>query len=478
MKKFDLIFGTIKVCLDFVLVVLAMTFAYNLRLNWTEIFPVENYVTPLPYEQFYNLALASGGVLILVFFLTGQYDFEQNRRISRELKNLFINVFVWLGVTLGLLFFLREEFFSRLIVIYALVGILVFLGLERVILNYINNKLRGLGIGRARIVFVGANKMTDELIEIFEKNTGVEVLGMIRTEKMPKKSLQKKLLGQVKNIAEIVKKYRPTQIIQTANLSDEESLELREFCYTNHLRYRFIPSSFMLRQTNVETTWVGSVPVLEMKITPLDGWGRIAKRAFDLFFSGIALILLSPIFLIIAVAIKLDSEGPILFSRLPNGERVKRVGRYGEPVNFLKFRTMRHNSHNERYGELAKQSHREGPLLKIKNDPRVTNVGKFLRRFSLDELPQLWNVLMGELSLVGPRAHLPEEVAQYNVYQKKVLSIKPGITGMGQVSGRSDLAFDEEVRLDIWYIENWSFWLDLRIILRTIKVVLLGGGAD
>lgn len=478
MKKFDLIFGLMRVVLDFLLVVLALVLAYHLRLSWTGFFPIEDSVTPLPYDEFFGLAFASAVILVLVFFVTGQYDFRESRRLTRELKNLLINVFVWLGVVLSLLFFLREEFFSRLIVIYALVGVLVFLGLERILLNILAENLRKFGIGRAKIIFVGANKMTDEMIGIFEKNASVEVLGMVRTEKMPKKNLQRKLLGQLKNLEEIVAKFRPTQIIQTANLNDGDSLELREFCYTHHLRYRFIPSNFALRQTNVETVWVETIPVLEMKITPLDGWGRIGKRIFDLVFAIMALILLSPVFLVIAIAIKLDSNGPVFFSYLPNGERVKRVGRHGKLVNFLKFRTMRHNSHNERYGKLANQSHREGPLLKIKNDPRITNVGRFLRRWSLDELPQLWNVLCGELSLVGPRAHLPEEVDKYTLYQRKVLSIKPGVTGMAQISGRSDLGFEEEVNLDIWYIENWSFWLDLRIILRTIGVVFGGNGAD
>jgi len=143
----------------------------------------------------------------------------------------------------------------------------------------------------------------------------------------------------------------------------------------------------------------------------------------------------------------------------------------------LKFRSMVNNA-DELKEELMDKGHREGPLFKMKNDPRVTRMGKFLRRWSLDELPQLINVFKGELSIVGPRPHIPEEVSKYSDFQKRVFAVKPGITGMPQISGRSDLAFDEEVRLDLQYIEEWTPWLDLWIMWRTIGVVLKGEGAD
>jgi lipopolysaccharide/colanic/teichoic acid biosynthesis glycosyltransferase len=151
---------------------------------------------------------------------------------------------------------------------------------------------------------------------------------------------------------------------------------------------------------------------------------------------------------------------------------VKRVGQKGKLFPFYKFRTMKPNTHNLRYQELAHLNTREGtPMVKIKNDPRVTKIGRIMRKTSLDELPQLINVLKGEMSLVGPRPHLPEEVANYQKHHKFVLTIKPGITGMAQVSGRSDLDFEQEVKLDSFYIENWSLLLDLKILVQTILVV-------
>jgi lipopolysaccharide/colanic/teichoic acid biosynthesis glycosyltransferase len=160
---------------------------------------------------------------------------------------------------------------------------------------------------------------------------------------------------------------------------------------------------------------------------------------------------------------------------LDDGSRVKRVGEQGKLFNFYKFRTMHPKTHNLRYTELAEQNTRKGtPMVKIKNDPRVTKIGNFLRKTSIDELPQLINVLMGQMSIVGPRPHLPEEVANYEKHHKFVLTIKPGITGLAQISGRSDLDFEKEVRLDSYYIEHWSLWLDIKIIFKTFGAVIKG----
>lgn len=220
-------------------------------------------------------------------------------------------------------------------------------------------------------------------------------------------------------------------------------------------------------------TEISGVPIVEVKKTTLDGWGRIAKRIFDVVASLILIILVSPILLITAIAVKLDSRGPVLFSRLDDGGMLYRVGQGGRLFHYFKFRSMIDKHNYMRYTELAdKNIRKDGPMVKIVEDPRVTRVGKFIRRFSIDELPELFLVFKGDMSLVGPRPHLPEEVAKYEHHHKKVLTIKPGITGMAQISGRSDLSFEEEVKLDTYYIENWTLLFDLAIILRTPLAVL------
>ncbi len=183
--------------------------------------------------------------------------------------------------------------------------------------------------------------------------------------------------------------------------------------------------------------------------------------------------------LLAALMIKLDSRGPVFFSKLDDGSPLYRVGQAGKLFRYFKFRSMKPGMDSLRYSELSKLNMRsDSPLVKIKDDPRVTRIGKFIRRFSIDELSELFLVWIGSMSLVGPRPHLPEEVAKYQVHHKKVLTIKPGITGLAQVSGRSDLSFEDETRLDAYYIENWSLWLDLVILLRTPMAVFKSRKAE
>ena len=193
------------------------------------------------------------------------------------------------------------------------------------------------------------------------------------------------------------------------------------------------------------------------------------KRVLDIVGASILLILAAPLMLIIAIAIRIDSSGPMIV-------RQRRVGRQGKPFDFYKFRSMIVDA-EERLPELMAHNETEGPLFKIKDDPRVTRVGRAIRRFSLDEVPQFYNVLRGDMSLVGPRPALPREVERYQDWHLRRLSVPPGITGLWQVSGRSDLPFDEMALLDIWYVENWSLGLEITIILRTIPAVLFGYGA-
>ncbi|MBD3247915.1 exopolysaccharide biosynthesis polyprenyl glycosylphosphotransferase [Candidatus Falkowbacteria bacterium] len=259
----------------------------------------------------------------------------------------------------------------------------------------------------------------------------------------------------------------------------KEVLRLYDFADEHHLAFKYVADLLGTKVLKTEVMELAGIPVVEVKKTPLDGWGRIVKRIFDIFGSIFLMIITSPIMILVALAIKLDSHGPIFFSRKDDGSLLKRVGQGGKLFNYFKFRSMIDKSDSMRYKELAGQDLRkDGPLVKIQDDPRVTRVGKFIRRFSIDELPELFLVFVGQMSLVGPRPHLPEEVAKYERHHKKVLALKPGITGLAQISGRSDLSFEEEVKLDTYYIENWSFLLDLAILLRTPFAVIRSRKAE
>jgi exopolysaccharide biosynthesis polyprenyl glycosylphosphotransferase len=214
---------------------------------------------------------------------------------------------------------------------------------------------------------------------------------------------------------------------------------------------------------------LGTTPIVYVERVHYGGWRAVAKRGFELICSAVALIALAPLLGLVALVIKLDSRGPVLFAQI-------RVGRHGRPFRVLKFRTMVSNA-EDLIIDLRARNEVDGPLFKLHDDPRITRVGRAIRRFSIDEIPQLWNVVRGEMSLVGPRPALFSEMDQWTVELRSRLRVRPGLTGMWQVSGRSNLDFSEYVRLDLYYVDNWSLWRDLAIIARTVPVVLGKRGA-
>jgi exopolysaccharide biosynthesis polyprenyl glycosylphosphotransferase len=196
----------------------------------------------------------------------------------------------------------------------------------------------------------------------------------------------------------------------------------------------------------------------------------LAKRIFDIVVSATALLVLSPIFIILALLIHFDSKGSIFFSQ-------NRIGKQGKEFRFWKFRSMYVDAEQRKAALMKNNEMPDGVLFKMKNDPRITRVGRFIRKYSMDELPQLWNVFIGDMSLVGPRPPLPNEVAQYTPYQRQRLEVTPGITCIWQVSGRSDIPFQEQVKMDLEYIENQSFCYDIELLLKTVPAVLKARGA-
>jgi exopolysaccharide biosynthesis polyprenyl glycosylphosphotransferase len=220
-------------------------------------------------------------------------------------------------------------------------------------------------------------------------------------------------------------------------------------------------------RTTVRPT--AGLTLLHVDHPQLSGPRQVLKDLFDRSVAGLALLMLSPLMLAVAVAIRLSDKGPALFTQT-------RVGKDGQPFKIYKFRTMVVDA-EARLAELRKQNEHDGVLFKMRRDPRITAIGVHLRKWSIDELPQLFNVLLGEMSLVGPRPALPDEAARYASHVRRRLVVKPGLTGLWQVSGRSDLSWDESVRLDLRYVENWSLALDLQILWKTISVLLRGSGA-
>jgi exopolysaccharide biosynthesis polyprenyl glycosylphosphotransferase len=360
-------------------------------------------------------------------------------------------------------FFSRELFDSRFILLATWILAIIFIILARLLARLIQRIMFAQGLGAHKIVLFGANNSTEDIAKEIYKNkkSGYQIVG--RFENF--------LNGNLEKLNDILKNKGIDEIIQAdTGLTREENLSLLDFADEHHLTFKYVADFFATQVPRVDMYTMAGVPIVEVKHTPLDGWGKILKRFFDIIFSILLLIVLSPVFLIVAILVKIDSQGPIFYGS-------KRVGAQGREITVWKFRSMIVNAEKMKQKILNKNERPDGPLFKMANDPRVTRFGKFIRKWSIDELPQFWNALKGDMSLVGPRPHEVNEVEKYQKHHKKLLNIKPGVTGMAQVSGRSDLEFEEEVQLDIFYIENWSLWLDLIILLKTPFIVLARIGA-
>ncbi|MBI4435108.1 sugar transferase [Candidatus Uhrbacteria bacterium] len=470
MKRSELTFTLALVPLDYLALLAAGIAAYFSRFHpaFTAIRPV---IFDLTLQGYLKVVTPMVIVFVLVFAASGLYGVTR-RSIASELSRIVLACSASMALVFAISFFSRVLFESRFIAIAGWGLAILFVAIERLVVRGLQRSLLRLGIGTHRIVIIGKTSAAEALVREFnqKKRLGFQVVAQYKTFT---KALTRELreFKRADKIDEIV--------LANPEASRQETLEIIAFTEQEHLGFRYSADLFTAAiGRSIIHTYAG-IPVIEVQKTPLDGWGAIYKRLFDVVGSSVLIILTSPVMLATALSIKLDSRGPVFFAKLDDGSLSRRVGQGGQTFTYFKFRSMRPGTHALRYNELAQADTRKGsPLVKIKNDPRVTRVGKFIRKFSIDELPEFFLVLRGHMSLVGPRPHLPEEVDRYKPEQRKVLTIKPGITGMAQISGRADLDFDDEVRLDTYYIEHWSPWLDLYILLKTPWVVLFGRGAS
>lgn len=468
MKRSDLIFTAILLPVDFLMLVLAGLVAYFLRTSqlisqWRPVLFNIN----LPFERYFELTLMVSLFWLVIFALAGLYKIKRTNKTVEEFFQIVIASSAGLMAVIIYIFIKREWFDSRFIILVAWSLAIIFVFLGRILIRKLQQySIIKYGLGVEKLVIIGSDKVTKNLIQEIENlpELGFKIMVQIPSLDIP-------------SIKEAVENSEIDQILLgNINYPNEKILELIDFCQEKRIDFKFIPNLFQTLTANLEIETLLAAPIIELKRTALDGWGKIIKRLIDIFGSIFCLIIFMPLMAIIALVIKLDSFGPVIYKN----ERV------GPKDNFklFKFRTMYlkyctgqgysyHQQATIYEDKLAQeQSLRRGPVFKIINDPRRTKVGRFLERTSLDELPQFFNVLKGEMSLVGPRPHMPKEVVRYKKHHYQVFNIKSGITGPAQISGRSDIDFDEEVKLDAYYIEHWSLKLDLKILLKTPFVVL------
>lgn len=460
MKKSELFFNVISVPVDFIMILLAFSLAYFLRYR-VETLPV---LFELSYEQYLKLILIAIPFLLILFALNRLYTQKSTRSFWREIGKVIVAVSAGLMIIVVLFFFDRNLFPSRLIILMGWIFAIVAVSFGRGILLLSQRRLLAQGLGRHRLLVI-LGKNSHQLIEEIEHDTklGYEIIAK---------------LNYSQDVAqEIESRHRQEAIDELLqadfDLTNDQVLGLVNICEDLGIKFNYLPSLLETHRVNIDSDVIGSMPVIRLRPTPLDGWGRVVKRIIDALISVFGLVLFSPIFLVIFLLIKFDSRGPIFFHQ-PRGSSFRKF-------EFYKFRSMYSElSEGTIEGdrirvELEKQNVRGGHYVKIKDDPRVTRVGRFLRRTKLDELPQLWHILCGQMSLVGPRIHMVKEVEKFEGKHKKIFTIlKPGATGLAQINQfyNPELTFEEEIKLDLFYIENWSVWLDLYIIFKTIAVLL------
>lgn len=470
MKRSELAFTLALVPIDLLALLAAASTAFAVRFHpfFTTMRPV---MFDLQVSTFLKVVFPIILLWLVVFAFAGLYK-TQRVRIAKELSRIILACSTAMAMVFAITFFSRVLFDSRFIALASWILAILFVSMARLAVRGLQRSLLRFNIGTHRIVVIGETNTAKTLIEEFTRRSSLGYV-VVKQYKTFNKTTETQLRTMSRNnhIDEIV--------LADPETNRETTLDLIQFSDSEHLGFLYSADLFDTAVGRSITHTYAGIPVIEVRKTPLDGWGAIYKRIFDIIGSLLLIIVTSPIMLAAAIAIKLDSRGPVFFSKLDNDLKSMRVGQSGKLFHYFKFRSMVPGKHFMRYNELAGQNTRKGsPLVKIENDPRVTRVGRFIRKTSIDELPEFFLVLAGKMSLVGPRPHLPEEVDNYQPEQRKVLTIKPGITGMAQISGRETLDFADEVRLDTYYIENWSPWLDLIILLKTPFVVLFKKGAS
>ncbi len=358
------------------------------------------------------------------------------------------------------------------LVILALTACVV-LTAEREIARRVFLRLRSHGRMIRYVVIAGANPEGRDIAAMLtaEPWLGYQVVGFVDDNAPAREPVPGvPLLGGVRDLPGILAEHPSASVIVAASAV--------ESAVTNRLARDLLDQgvhvelSSTLRDISSQRLTVrplGRFPIVYVEPVTRGGWRALAKRSFDLAVASVSLVATAPIALVVAIAIRLDSRGPVLFRQV-------RVGQDSAPFEVLKFRTMVPDA-EDRLAELQALNEADGPLFKMAEDPRITRVGRFLRKTSLDELPQLWNVVRGQMSLVGPRPALPHETEEWDALLAQRLRVKPGITGMWQVNGRSDTSFEDYTRLDLYYVDNWSLATDLAILAKTVPVVLLRQGA-
>lgn len=460
---------------DFLTLLAAFTLAYIIRVQIDS----RPLVADINATQFLATSLLLIPLWIAAFASLGLYNSRVYARRLTEIGRLFIGCLTGILIVLGYSFIVDEPVFpARLVAVYAFAGSFVALILTREVIRQIRTLLFRYGRGVSKVLIVGTSEAVGDIATQLDdtRKSGYHIVAIAGPKRIVPPGFKGHHYSTVEHALSALKRLQITTIVQTDLYdSSERNQRIMSAAQRSHINYNFIPGEpeFYSGKNTIDV-FLG-YPVISVHQTPLAGWGEVVKRVFDFIVVTALLLLLSPIFLVVIVLQKIFNPGPIFYIS-------RRLTRHAKPFGLYKFRTMSARYGGKDAAEEFREMGREDLAIeyernrKVINDPRITRLGVFLRKTSLDELPQFFNVFRGELSLVGPRPILPQELYLYKGRGALLHSVKSGVTGLWQVSGRSNLAFEKRVELELYYAQNWSFWLDIKILLKTLPA-LFGKGA-
>ena len=460
---------------DFIALLLAFAIAYILRVSLDDRALI-NQISSSEYLKTWALLTP---VWLVIFGFLGLYRRAVYDYRWKEMVHLAIGSILGIMAVITYDFIVDEPIFpARLVPVYGLVVGFLLLVLGRTILRATRMFMWRTGFGVNRALVIGSGEALVGIVKAMgtPAHTGYHIVAIATKDELPAKYKRLAVQSYQDALAELPKLNIHTIIVAGVDDDSRIANEALASAQAHHTAYKFIPSHAGMLSNNIDVELFQGLPVVSVHQTALTGWGRILKRLFDMFASLAGIIVLSPIYLLIALFVKLSDGGPVVFKQA-------RLSRFDTTIHIYKFRSMKvaysgmsPEQAFEAMGkpELSKKYRDNGDYLK--KEPRVTKNGNILRKTSIDELPQLFNVLKGDISLVGPRALVPQELKNYP-YKDLILSVKSGITGLAQISGRRNITFNERRALDLYYVQNWSFWLDIKILFRTVIDVITGRGA-
>lgn len=461
--------GWIFVLFDLVTINLCIALSWWLRFE-SGFVPV--YKEYQSYSAYFDSGLLVSFIWIFVFAFLKIYEIDIRQNYKQYVVNIVKGSLLASFITMALSFLYRGYSYSRLTFAISVVLVTIVLIISHWSFKRILKGVVARGTWLSKFLIIGTGQIADLIFGSIQTDTllAKSFVGFIDTEKSKRYIPDIFIKGNLKDLKRIIIQEGIDQVILAeSSFSEKSILSILYECRKENVLFTLVPEFHNLLRGNVYSETLGNITLLTFPDIALKGWQKVSKRLFDLFFSVLFIIISLPFTLYTAIAIKLTSRGSVFFKQ-------KRVGRNGRIFNMFKFRTMVINA-DELKPSLTSINDSVGPIFKIKKDPRITIIGRILRRYSLDELPQLINVLIDQMSLVGPRPPLISEVKEYEKWQLRRIDTVPGMTGLWQVSGRSDLPFDKMAKLDLYYIKNWSIWLDIYILIKTIPAILSGKGA-